>query len=863
MKLITLFALLAMILSSLWMKGQLPNVTVRFSNPEYVCSNQKFSVDVEFQCDQANKQLYSMNVRFYYPCDVVAFDSLGEFVPGYGLMNGAQPVVNVCDSATGVNYFSLPGSAVWVNGAIKKIGITSLKLSTTDWTKIFNMNFHVIDTNAFNVDSFCSSLIWDLKQDLSGGFTPNSSGVVIALTNSNTYEHVVQYNWQYDTIPGEPFGFPVETTCLSTICGFAPKSVLPTYSFPGFEQVDIPVKVVDFDSIGAFSLAFTYDSTVLEYVGDTANPVFNDTNGYVTVTNVADTGAFHRIVMVYDGLPVTLADSASLVIFTFNPLSGSTPLTWITADNVCQYYNSSDYPLWDSPDAQYYFNGGVTTPEAVAPVARIDSITTMQGNLVTFPVKVWDYSCIASGSLMIDFDPAVLSFYQSLPNATLAAGFTSQVVSPGRLQISWSGSSTSLDDGSALVYLVFSFLGGVSSLEWYDTGTTCHYVSGMTNGVLEDEPTCQFYINGSIAPAEFIWTGVLSNDWDTDGNWEYNMIPDQFTDVVISTVGARSNYPVYDGDFTLGAQCRNLRLIGDAQFAVTGGLTIGPGNILEITDDGILHIGGDWTNSGIFHPGNGMVDFMGTGDAAIKAGVPPQNYVSGYILTEYAKGMTVLTGSLAGPAGDDSHSDVSLGFTFTYLGVDYTQVRINTNGWLSFNLSGDDSTSCDNVMLFDICLPSTVVAPWWDNLLADTTSAVSYKTEGTAPDRVFTAEWKHVLAYSTGSSARLNFQVKLYEGTNAIEFCYGDLETGTHNFQEGASIGIKDATGGMGNFLEATHNSTSLILPCIPSATDWPDVNYRFTPPVPGAMDTFYKLLVTKSGGEVSVQRDVRVTGVE
>jgi hypothetical protein len=155
------------------------------------------------------------------------------------------------------------------------------------------------------------------------------------------------------------------------------------------------------------------------------------------------------------------------------------------------------------------------------------------------------------------------------------------------------------------------------------------------------------------------------------------------------------------------------------------------------------------------------------------------------------------------------------------------------------------------------------VAPWWDNLLADTTSAVSYKTEGTAPDRVFTAEWKHVLAYSTGSSARLNFQVKLYEGTNAIEFCYGDLETGTHNFQEGASIGIKDATGGMGNFLEATHNSTSLILPCIPSATDWPDVNYRFTPPVPGAMDTFYKLLVTKSGGEVSVQRDVRVTGVE
>jgi len=190
-------------------------------------------------------------------------------------------------------------------------------------------------------------------------------------------------------------------------------------------------------------------------------------------------------------------------------------------------------------------------------------------------------------------------------------------------------------------------------------------------------------------------------------------------------------------------------------------------------------------------------------------------------------------------------------------------VRINTNGWLSFNLSGDDADSYDNIILFDTRTPTTVLAPWWDNLNADGTSAISYKTEGAAPSRVFTAEWKHILAYNAGSTVRLNFQVKLYEGSNIIEFCYGNVETGTHGNMEGASIGIKDAAGGQGNFLEATHNSTVLILPCLSSAIDWPASNYRYTPPVPNAMDTFYKLMITKTVGELSVQRDVKVTGQE
>ena len=49
------------------------------------------------------------------------------------------------------------------------------------------------------------------------------------------------------------------------------------------------------------------------------------------------------------------------------------------------------------------------------------------------------------------------------------------------------------------------------------------------------------------------------------------------------------------------------------------------------------------------------------------------------------------------------------------------------------------------------------------------TSAVVYETSGTAPNRVMTIEWSNVPSY--GSSYNLyNFQVKLYETTNVIEF---------------------------------------------------------------------------------------------
>lgn len=150
------------------------------------------------------------------------------------------------------------------------------------------------------------------------------------------------------------------------------------------------------------------------------------------------------------------------------------------------------------------------------------------------------------------------------------------------------------------------------------------------------------------------------------------------------------------------------------------------------------------------------------------------------------------------------------------------------------------------------------MAPWWDDLEADGSSSVSYLTSGTAPDRLFTVEWNDVLAYSSGATARLNFQLKLHESSNVVEFCYGNVSAGTHATAEGASIGIKGHTGGNGDFIEATTATRNTVVTTLKSNTDWPDVNYLFTPPTDTV--TFNKLTIS-SGAVLNIETDINVIG--
>ncbi|MGE5683042.1 MAG: choice-of-anchor D domain-containing protein, partial [Bacillota bacterium] len=165
-----------------------------------------------------------------------------------------------------------------------------------------------------------------------------------------------------------------------------------------------------------------------------------------------------------------------------------------------------------------------------------------------------------------------------------------------------------------------------------------------------------------------------------------------------------------------------------------------------------------------------------------------------YTFSASSGSFTPLTGAsqftwTAATANDEEYSAVTdLGFTFTYAGTAYTQIQASTNGFIRFGSGLTSATAADAL---DGVLRQ-VAAPLWDDLAVGATATdVTYLSEGSAPNRIFTVEWKNVKWNKTTTAANAQFQVKLYEGSNKIEFCYGPMSAPAAG---SASIGLSDAT---------------------------------------------------------------------
>ncbi|HAN40283.1 MAG TPA: hypothetical protein DCQ29_15375, partial [Chitinophagaceae bacterium] len=163
----------------------------------------------------------------------------------------------------------------------------------------------------------------------------------------------------------------------------------------------------------------------------------------------------------------------------------------------------------------------------------------------------------------------------------------------------------------------------------------------------------------------------------------------------------------------------------------------------------------------------------------------------------------------------------NIGFTFTYEGVNYTQFRMSSNGFISLNPTGT-STLTTNDLSTANASSRPIIAPLWDDLDGRATGGVSralYEVTGTAPNRVLTVEWRNWEWNYTSSTPVISFQVKLYETTNIIEFHYRS-ETGSVS-SGSATIGIGSATG------TAYLNLTSVTTPAVSSTTSTTNINTK------------------------------------
>lgn len=206
-----------------------PNLTVRFNNPQFSCSTYEYCLDVEFQCDVANKELFGMNVRFFVDDKILEFINLRGFQGGYGAV--APNPAGVAFSTSGIPWFNFTDGADYINGAVQKTNSSAppIYISTSGWTKLFQACFFV-DYHNGSETVFCPPLVWDLEADpANGGFPTGSAGVVMTVVNgsgsSNALEHVNQFNWQYIGNGTAPFGEPIEVSCINIDCGTCNKVV--------------------------------------------------------------------------------------------------------------------------------------------------------------------------------------------------------------------------------------------------------------------------------------------------------------------------------------------------------------------------------------------------------------------------------------------------------------------------------------------------------------------------------------------------------------------------------------------------------------------------------------------------------------
>lgn len=191
--------------------------------------------------------------------------------------------------------------------------------------------------------------------------------------------------------------------------------------------------------------------------------------------------------------------------------------------------------------------------------------------------------------------------------------------------------------------------------------------------------------------------------------------------------------------------------------------------------------------------------------------------------------------ALSGGSTDDGYFNaLPLGFTFNYLGVNYSYVCASTNGYLILKSTATDTlTSSLNGNNLITSTQRPVVAPLWDDLLTPAGN-FSYKTVGTPNGRMFIAEWLNVQWYYNGNTNVVSFQAMIYEGTGRIDFIYRQ-ETNIPSGTVGASIGLSDVGTGMGNFISLDGPGTS------PAASTISETATIVDRPATGQIYSFYR----------------------
>ncbi len=154
------------------------------------------------------------------------------------------------------------------------------------------------------------------------------------------------------------------------------------------------------------------------------------------------------------------------------------------------------------------------------------------------------------------------------------------------------------------------------------------------------------------------------------------------------------------------------------------------------------------------------------------------------------------TSTSTGITGDDDSKVFSLPFTFNFYGVNYNQVSICSNGFLSFTST---STSYQPKDIPNSDEPNALIAPFWRDLNPSATGEITYYSDATK----FVVTWQGVKNYANSNTQ--TFQVIL-KSDGTIIFQYQNITNDVTTV-----IGIENQDGTAGKAYTGTPSNSFAI----------------------------------------------------
>ena len=157
------------------------------------------------------------------------------------------------------------------------------------------------------------------------------------------------------------------------------------------------------------------------------------------------------------------------------------------------------------------------------------------------------------------------------------------------------------------------------------------------------------------------------------------------------------------------------------------------------------------------------------------------------------------------PLGDDQQSAaVDIGFSFSFYGEVFEQVRIGSNGFLSFQSNDQSGGFAGQCPLPMVGGPDLAIYGFYQDLdpSEDTSGPIYFDTIGETPNQMFVATWDAVEVFQKEGSESdpVTFQIVLYEGSNEARVNIqesGEL-AGMPVWTDNTTVGIEGPGGAAG-----------------------------------------------------------------